>query len=447
VWLRRAAQAAGEAEDDDRALTLAREAAELAEWMAQNAAASPQPLPAETPTPAAAVDDLLSGPPPAPPRSTPPRPSARSSTPPRPSPHAPPPPRASPPSPPPVASPVSPGPVPSPASPPPMPSPAPPVVADRVQTGAEVHAGMLDPWAETEAPTNEHPPIAPPAEPAPVAAAAPEAAVESETPTPTAVSEDEEVVTSARRDRGVDLSTVEALSDLPDDARDAFAGAAKVHELGRDDEVSGFALALVVDGSVDLMATIIDTPAHRLETGAILRSRGTIEHAASVRLVGASDRARVATWDDQAVTDAFRSCPWVEDDLRAAGDRHQALVGVTMGALGERLDPTLRADVTNRLALRVLAEHEICAALGTPVPGLLVVGAGELELLGEDGAPNGTVLAAGEFLFAAEALRAAPAPNTVRAAKGGALVLFAERGLAQELLVTCPPLLEIFAGM
>jgi hypothetical protein len=40
----------------------------------------------------------------------------------------------------------------------------------------------------------------------------------------------------------------------------------------------------------------------------------------------------------------------------------------------------------------------------------------------------------------------APAPSTVRAARGGALVLFADRNVAQELLVTCPPLLEIFAG-
>jgi CRP-like cAMP-binding protein len=103
--------------------------------------------------------------------------------------------------------------------------------------------------------------------------------------------------------------------------------------------------------------------------------------------------------------------------------------------------------VTSRLKVRALEEHEVCAAQGTPVPGLLVVGAGELELLGDDGQPNGSVLSPGDFLFAAEALRAAPAPNTARAAKGGALVLFADRNLAQELLVTCPPLLEIFAGM
>src|SRR5271170_6266882 len=64
VWLRRAAQAAGEAEDDDRALALARDAAELAEWMAQNAGAAhagEEPV-AESVGASAAIDDLLSAP-------------------------------------------------------------------------------------------------------------------------------------------------------------------------------------------------------------------------------------------------------------------------------------------------------------------------------------------------------------------------------------------------
>jgi hypothetical protein len=267
-------------------------------------------------------------------------------------------------------------------------------------------------------------------------------------PAATAVQQD--VVTSAplQSPRPVlDLSQVEALGDLPDDAREAFAKAATVQDLGINDEVSGFALALVLEGTLDLAATIVDTSADRLEAGAILRARGTVDHVAPIRLIGVSDDARVATWDDAAVTKAFHSCPWVEDDLRAAGDRYQALVGVTMGPLGDRLDPSLRAQVTSRLTVRALVELEVCAARGTPVPGLLIVGAGGLELLGEDGQPNGSVLSPGDFLFAAEALRAAPAPNTARARKGGALVLFADRNLAQELLVTCPPLLEIFAGM
>ena len=233
---------------------------------------------------------------------------------------------------------------------------------------------------------------------------------------------------------------------LPDDARAAFAQRLSYATSARNEEIGGFALALIVEGSLDLAATIVDAIARRLETGAIVRSRGTIDHVAPVRLVAASGPARVAIWEERSVEEAFRTCPWVEHELRAASDRIHAEVGVTMGPLGARLDPVLRAGVIAKLSLRVLGELEVFATRGEPIPGILVVGAGELELVGDDGAPQAAPLRAGDFLFPNEVLRAAPAPNTVRAAKGGALILIAPRGAAHELLVTCPPLLEIFAG-
>ncbi|MEO8800192.1 MAG: hypothetical protein ABI551_20035, partial [Polyangiaceae bacterium] len=69
VWLRRAAQAAGEEGDDDRALFLARHAAELSEWLAHNQGEDP-PLPSGAPPPESEasksslgpVDDLLAAP-------------------------------------------------------------------------------------------------------------------------------------------------------------------------------------------------------------------------------------------------------------------------------------------------------------------------------------------------------------------------------------------------
>ena len=57
------------------------------------------------------------------------------------------------------------------------------------------------------------------------------------------------------------------------------------------------------------------------------------------------------------------------------------------------------------------------------------------------------VVGSGEFLFPTEVLGAGSAPATARAGAGGALVMFGDRAIAQELLVTCPPLLEVFAGM
>ncbi|HEV3193029.1 MAG TPA: hypothetical protein VGY54_21125, partial [Polyangiaceae bacterium] len=250
---------------------------------------------------------------------------------------------------------------------------------------------------------------------------------------------------TSTRAPSLDLSAVDGLSDMPDDARLAFADTAKVVELVRGDEVAGFALALVLDGSVDVAATLVNVPARRLESGEVLRGRGSIELVAPVRVIASSERARLATWGEHDVANAFRACPWVEAELRAAADRTHALVGVTMGRLGERLDPSMRTEITNRLRLRVLMPHEIVTRAGAPVPGFFVVGAGQLEFLGAQGDPNGQALRAGDFLFPSEVLRAASAPTSVRAGEGGALALVADRPVAQELLVTCPPLLELFA--
>jgi len=95
--------------------------------------------------------------------------------------------------------------------------------------------------------------------------------------------------------------------------------------------------------------------------------------------------------------------------------------------------------------MRVLAPGEVIVQKGKPLPGLIIVGVGDVELL--DGDVIMQTLGSGEFLFADAILGAGSAPLTARVGKGGALAMCASRALAQELLVTCPPLLELFAGM
>jgi len=244
----------------------------------------------------------------------------------------------------------------------------------------------------------------------------------------------------------LDLESVESFADLPDDARAAFAAAAKVHHLQEGEEVSNFALVYVVRGDFDVAATMVDAPALRLSTGAVLRARGTTDEDVPMRLIGAAESGVVATWSDAAVADAFRTCPWVEDDLRSAADKVLVLVGITIGPMGERIDGSIREQIMSRLTVRPLAPGEILVNAGEPVPGLILVGVGELELSKEENVVAG-VVGSGDFLFAGEVLGAGPAPMTARAGKGGALVMFGDRMIAQELLVTCPPLLEVFAGM
>jgi hypothetical protein len=244
--------------------------------------------------------------------------------------------------------------------------------------------------------------------------------------------------------RKIDLDAVEALTDLPDDARAAFIEAATIHTIARDEEVSHFALALVASGEIDVSATIVDAAALRLAKNAVLRSRGTVVPGVPLRLVCASDEAVVATWDDAAVEQAFRSCPWVEEDLRSVADRVQAQAGVTMGPLGDRFDQSLRAHFTSKLSLRTLAPGEVLVEKGKPTP-LALVGVGEI-IVEIDGARTET-LRSGDIVFPQQVLAHAPAHATAAAGPGGAVLLFGDRAVAQELLMSFPPLLEVLATM
>ncbi|WP_394850933.1 cyclic nucleotide-binding domain-containing protein [Pendulispora brunnea] len=244
----------------------------------------------------------------------------------------------------------------------------------------------------------------------------------------------------------LDLSSLEAFADLPDDAREAFAAAAEVHELHADEETAGFALAVVIEGEVDVCAAIADAAGERLGPGAVLRMRGSVGPDVAARFVCASDHAKVATWNLDAVEEAFRTCPWVENDLCSAANRTHALVGSTMGPLGERLDAMLRKQITDRLEVRPLEPGDVLVSKGQPVPGVILVGTGYLEVVREDGTVIERV-SSGQFLFSSSILGGGAAPATARASTEGTIVLFGDRMVAHELLLTCPPLLEVLAGM
>lgn len=325
-------------------------------------------------------------------------------------------------------------------APPPLPSQRPTVAAEpSVAPGAE--PSVAPPSQPVEASSVSDLASSSPPPPSAMASPAPEEPDATDTAAPTGAAHN----TVQAPPPVLSLDDVEAFSDLPDDAREAFAAAATVDQLGEGEEVSGFALAYVLSGTFDVAATMVDAPAVRLDAGAVLRSRGSTDEGVPMRMIAVSKAATIATWTDAAVDEAFRAIPWVEEDLRALADRVQTLVGITIGPLGERIDVSIREDIVSRLTMRTLIAGDVVVEAGAPVPGLLLVGVGELELV-QDGKVVGSV-GSGDFLFAGEVLGAGAAPATARAGAGGALILFGDRMVAQELLVTWPPLLEVFAGM
>jgi hypothetical protein len=502
VWLRRAAQAAGDAEQDERALELGRHAATLADWVANSAAPTSLPPPTlvadvialtafreretqrdvqqgSSPDVAATMSpSRIPVPPPLPTRA-PSNPSF------------------------PTRAPSSPGlsalaaeagiasmsargrpTVPASAFPESEASAAPSV---SVPPADRVHAGMFDPWADDRPISVSGQPtvvvgppgtssdeddeeddgvvtslrpksmaragaefqvvIAPPAPlvpniPVPSATKAPPP-FPTRPPSPSAPRVDESL--GSESVDPLTFDNVAALAELSPGARASLADSATVSAIGEGEEVSGFALAYVSEGTFDVAAAVLDAPACQLQKGQLLRARGTTNHRVPMRLIASGGSGVVMTWTESEVEAAFEGVPWIEAALRSAADRVQTLVGITVGPLGERLDASLREALVSRLPIRPVGPGELVVHAGDPVPGLMLVGIGALELV-DAGVVKGTV-ESGEFLFPAEVLRAGVAPTTVRGGPSGALVMAGTRSVAEELLVTCPPLLEVFAGM
>ena len=240
------------------------------------------------------------------------------------------------------------------------------------------------------------------------------------------------------------IGEVHGLEDLPPEGQVSLVHQATIEKLNTDEEVSAFGLALVVRGAVSVMPTIADVACARASKGEIVWSQGNLEEGVALRLVASEDATEVAVWDAKVLNDAVRDLPWVVDDLKTLADRFQALAGVAMGPMGERLDDALRSMVTERCEVKRLLPGEELVEKGKPVGGMIIMAGGRLEIV--DGEFVMSELAPGDFLFAAQVLAGGAAPHSARAGKGGALVLFAGRHVAHELLLSVPPLLEIFAG-
>lgn len=243
------------------------------------------------------------------------------------------------------------------------------------------------------------------------------------------------------------MASVPGLEDLPEEAQAELARRAEVQTLGPDEEIGGFGLALVLEGSVAVMPTVADVAAAEVGPGQPVFAQGHLEDGVAVRVVAGPSGARVAVWPRTDLDAAVTDCPWVADELKTVGDRFQALAGVCMGPMGEYLDDTLRSMVVERCEVRLVLPGEVVAEKGKPVNGMYVLGGGHIEIV-DDPSPTATPierLGSGDFLFTSQILQASPAPAHARAGAGGALVLFAPRLVAHDLMVSVPPLLEIFA--
>jgi hypothetical protein len=241
----------------------------------------------------------------------------------------------------------------------------------------------------------------------------------------------------------VPLDEVDAFSDLPPEMQHRLVALARVEALSADEEVSGFGAALLLSGEAAVCATIVDTPACRAVKGTLVPSRGSLAEAVGIRVVAGSQGAKVAIWDQPAIEDALKSCPWVLDELVSRADRIQALAGATMGALGE-IDEASRSELLDRLTVHFAQPGESLVEDGGETLGLAIIGGGAVDL-GAKGATAAQSLHPGELLFARAVLAKQRAPRSAHASASGALVLIGEAKIARELMTSSPPLASLLS--
>ena len=239
------------------------------------------------------------------------------------------------------------------------------------------------------------------------------------------------------------IAAVRGLEDFTPEIHAELGMRARTLTLAPDEEVGGYGLLWVMKGMVMVAPTIADAVVGWASEGQTVFSLGNLESNVALRAVAGPEGAEVAVWQPEHFEDALSKCPWVADELRAIADRFQALAGAAMGPLGERLDDAMRAMVTERSEVKLLLPGEVIFEQKKPVVGLHVVGAGELELV-RDGSVE-KKLGPGDLLFPSGVLSHEPAPALARAGASGALVLYFDRMVTHELVVSVPPLLEIIA--
>jgi hypothetical protein len=231
---------------------------------------------------------------------------------------------------------------------------------------------------------------------------------------------------------GTMLDAVETLADVPPETRLRLVTIARVHDLGADDEVTSFAVAFVMSGEAHLCATIVDERVSRATAGTLVPTRGTFGEAVALRLVAGTTGARVAVWEQPAIDDALRTCPWVREELAGLADRLQALAGATMGPLGE-LDEATRGDVLDRLGVLVARPDD---AIPSEVAAAALVCVGSVDV-GEGDAAH--VVRSGDVLFPrADALPA-------KAGAQGAILLVGNDAVLAGLVSGPLPVAQLFA--
>jgi hypothetical protein len=238
-----------------------------------------------------------------------------------------------------------------------------------------------------------------------------------------------------------EVGHIEALEDIPDDARSSLIDAARAVSLAADEAIPAPAAVMVLVGDIEVRSARHAARIDLIEPGQMRLLAPVPPAASELIIVGGAGGARVLAIAHERIERLRKLAPWVVQELEPASDDVHVVAGALRGKLGVRLDGAVLDEILDCTDVVRLEPSVVVVKRGEPVRALIVVGAGELALRTGDG-PDGRVVA-GEVLFPRELLDGSPAPAQVRAGPAGALLLVANRASTTDLLARAASLAEI----
>lgn len=235
----------------------------------------------------------------------------------------------------------------------------------------------------------------------------------------------------------VELRGVEPFSQLPEEVQRTLVRTAIIEDLEPGEARTSFGAVLVVGGEASICAVNLDVPVKLAAARSFVASRGSLAESVPMRILGGSSGATISRWSTEAFDQAISAHPRAVQDCRAASDALQARIGLTLGALAE-VDLTTRDEMLTRLDVRVLEPNEMITEEDGPMPGLVFVVGGRIEVLEGDPTIVLSEVRPGDLLFPEALWAGAAAPLRARAAASGALLLVGDRKLAIDFAETVP---------
>ena len=246
---------------------------------------------------------------------------------------------------------------------------------------------------------------------------------------PTANDPDDALVEDAIR-------AMPSLAKLSKGKKLSLSHSAEILRPASGDEVTVTGLLYVAFGEVQVSASVSDTAPVTLDRGAALRGQSSLGVPLSLRCIAQGEGVIVVRWTVGELAEALVDARAVDDELRELADPIHAACGAALGQFADDIGEDTLRTLLQKMQLKRLAPGEVWVKRGEEMPGVCVLGLGELKA--EELRDYGP----GEIPFAESALACEPLELSLTAGSKGALLWVGTRAALFELLTSAPTLLE-----